>query len=273
MHLIKKIILGATFSVCPFFHSVGLAEDKFIINYNIINDHTLIKDIAESELKNIISKDGSHIPFILLNINIGEQYDTSSYTDAQNEQCKININYHDKTPLLMNNFNDDFQFILAHEVGHCILGKKIFYKNDFNWVIKDEQLKLLNQQIQIQTDLSINTLECKKCAFKIAPPIAVYHEIYADIYGISWLIENKKNFQPILILSKKRIDNFNKHPINNFYGSGFSMPTLLEYMGNNSKLKNFETVEIIAQKGFASYLKFMNENYFSKQVDRSVHNE
>jgi hypothetical protein len=273
MNVINNLILGAALFVCPFFHSSSFAEENFIINYNIKGDNVIIKNMVESEIKNLILKDGIYIPFISLNVNIGEQYETSSYTNAKNHQCQININYHDKRPLLMDNFNDDFEFILAHEVGHCILGKEIFYKNNFNWIIKDEPFEVLNKQIELQTNLSINTLDCKKCPFKVSPPIAVYHEIYADIYGIAWLVENKKNLQPILTLSKKRVDSFNKNPINNFYGSGFSMPILLEYIDGNSKLKNFNTIEIVAQKGFAEYLKFMNANYLSKKTNGSLPNE
>lgn len=270
MHLKKKIILGAAFIVCPFFQSVSIAEEKkFTINYNLSNTNSDIKYTIEKTLHHIIKKDGKDIPFLDLNINIGMQYKTGSYTDAKSNHCKISINYKNREPLLLDNFHEDLQFILAHEIGHCILGKEVFYQQKFNWVIELKEIEKINSQLESQTNLSINSLECKTCSFKVAPPIAVYHEIYADIYALNWLSGNEKNLQTILAVSKKRINEFNQDPLTSFYGSGFSIPILLEYMGENSKLTTIKKVETISQKGFIRYLQFMNDNYFTNSIHRN----
>jgi hypothetical protein len=266
MSLIKKFILGAAFIVCPFFQSAVMAEEKkFNIHYNLLDKDNDIKDIVENTLHHIIKKDGKDIPFLDLSINIGQQYKTASYTDAKNNYCKIDISYHNQIPLLLDNFQDDLQFILAHEIGHCILGKEIFYKQKFNWVIQLDDIEKINTYLENQTNLSINSLECKTCPFRVAPPIAVYHEIYADIYALNWLSANEKNLYKILALSKKRINEFNQNPLISFYGSGFSIPILLEYMGEKNQLPTAQRVEEVSQKGFINYLKFMSENYFTNR--------
>lgn len=258
----KKIILGAILTFCPLFHSSCLAGDKFHIDYNISNNNIEIIKKVEDIIMEIIKKDGEIVPFINLQFNLGYEYKTISYTDAKDNFCKININYQDKEPLLLDNFNTDLEFIIAHEIGHCILGKKIFYDSKFNWIINEKNIDSLSNQIEKQTNLAINSLECKNCNFKIAPPIAVYHEMYADIYGLTWITSKYKNLQPVLTLSKKRIESFNKNPISSFYGSGFSMPILLEYIDTNNNISPNQKIEIIAQKGFVEYLKFMHDNYF-----------
>lgn len=274
MSLKKHLILGAALIVCPFFQSISLAaQQNLTINYNIPNEDYDIKNIVEKTVFKIIEKDGKYIPALDININLGLQYNTSSFTDAKTNICKININYHDRKPLLLDRFTDDLQFILAHEIGHCILGKEVFHNSKFKWVIIEKDLDKFDRQIIEQTNLSINTLECKTCSFKVAPPIAVYHEIYADVYAINSLAVNEKNLQLILKLSKKRIDEFEKKPLSSFYASGFSMPTMLEYMGNTSHLNTIERVEKISQTGFIKYLEFMNENYFAKLTNRNKNHD
>lgn len=270
----NHFILGAAFIVCPFFQSSSLAaEEKFTVNYNISKEDKDIGEITEKTLLKIIQTDGKYIPFLEVNINLGVNYKTGSYTDAKNKYCKININYHDREPLLMDSFYDDLQFILVHEIGHCILGKEIFHQQKFNWVIEDKTIEKFNQQLVDQTNLSINSLECKTCSFKVAPPIAVYHEIYADIYALNWLTINENNLKLILNLSKKRIDAFEKNPLSSFYASGFSIPTMLEYLGQSANLNNREKVEIISQKGFLKYLQFMNENYLINLTSRNKNHD
>jgi hypothetical protein len=258
---IFNYFIGAALFVCPFF-SLANAEDKLVINYNIQGDYSNIKNIVDKTFSQVLERDGKKISSINLNINIGLDYTTGSYTDAQNKNCNININYKDKTPLLLSNFNNDFQFTLWHEIGHCILGKEIFHEKSFSWSVPIENKHALDDRINYQTKLSIATLECNDCekkVFKIAPPIAVYHETYADIYALIWWIASGKELREILMLSKKRIDEFNSTPISNFYASGFAIPILLEQSGSN-KL-NLDLVEKVSQKGFVEYLNFINDNY------------
>lgn len=265
------LFLVATFGFCPFFSPVN-AADKYSINYDIPTEHKEIKNIVEKTINEVLKIDGEKISFLSINVGIGNQYQSISYTDAKSDNCKININYKDYSPLLLSNFNSDIEFIVLHEIGHCILGKKIFYKEDIQWQENIKNSQKLNEKIKFQTNVALSNLQCRDCTnkkFIVAPPIAVYHETYADIYALMWWVYLKNDLTEIVHLSKKRIDNFNENPLSSFYATGFSIPIFLEYIESPNAHKSFESVEIISQKGFEKYLNFISENLnkFKKEIN------
>lgn len=259
----KVLFLGTAFGLSPFFN-YSYASEAYKVQFNIDKDREKIVYIAESILKENAKQ--KNTPLIDLTINIGKEYPTKSYTDAKNNYCKININYTDEKPLLLSNFYDDIQFVLWHEIGHCMLGKNILFNDYINWSIKIKNSEELNQQIKKQTAIALKNSYSKngETYFKVAPPVIVYHEIYADIYALNLWIKNNKNLYEIVNLAQKRVESFNKNPLSSLYASGFSIPTLLEY--SNKSTLSIDDVEKISQQGFIEYLKVINENYLSKNL-------
>lgn len=265
MKIVNYFLVTALF-VCPFFSPV-LAGENFTVLYDIEEPYAEIDTTVKKTLNEVMNKDGTKLPFIYLNIGIGNNYETQSNTNAQNNNCKINIAYKEKKPLLLTNFIEDIRFVLLHEIGHCILGKEIFYKDSIDWIDSIKNKDELNKKINYQTSLSIATLECSKCSnkkFKIAPPIAIYHEIYSDIYALMWMTHTNKNLNEVLELSRKRIDSFNENPLSGFYASGLSIPKFLDYVAYSNFSNDLQAVEKISQEGFAQYLNLIYEEYLHK---------
>jgi len=238
-------------------------NEYFAVNY--LNQYTFdeTNHIVKDVLFKTISKEKKHLPFLQIKIEINENILSRSYTKHENEQCIINIKYRDKNPILLSNFENDLRFILWHEIGHCLLGRKVLKETPFNWIIQVDNKDELNRKIEYLTDLSVNTIKNKK--FRIAPPKAAYHEIFADIYAIMWLVVFENNLQEILILSEKRIEELMGNPIGNPYASGFAIPLFLEYSTKRDSNYSLDDLKAIAQKGFIKYLIFL-ENIYGKNL-------
>ncbi len=239
--------------------SLAFSQDKkegVTFYYNNLKIEKETKDFIINNIEPILLSEQKKGQSLNVNINIGHEFENYSYTDSNPNKCTININYKEKKPIILNSFYDDLFFIILHEMGHCVIGKEVFFSDDFPWLI--EEGKSFNNLINHLTNIAVNNVECIDCLnkkFKVSPPKLVYLETFADLYAIYFMIEKNKSIH-IVPLSKYRIDQFYNSPINTPYASFFAVPIFLKSSPHETKI-----IEEFAQKGLIEYLKYIKNNY------------
>ena len=185
---------------------------------------------------------------------INEDSNNEESVSKINNGCQIEINYlKNKIPVLMNTIEKDFEFTVLHEMGHCVLGKDIFYQN-IDWKIKISQ----NEKIKINELISQNEkfyLDNKK-----TPLIkAIYHEIFADSFAsLCYLQKNSYGYTDIKFLMNKRYSNQIRNP----YETHLSYKAMKYVLTLNQKdikdltIENLKDKSIeIAQKTLLEYIR------------------
>jgi hypothetical protein len=230
------------------------------INYNIKYSSNKVFHEFEFILKSTIEKTiGENIPILDISIQLDNNYSSYSHTNALQNKCNIVVSYKDRNPIILGSFKNDIQFVLFHEIGHCLLNKKILHEKVFDWIIEVENKQELDILINQLTDLSVDTMSCPQCIikkFNIAPPLVVYHEIFADVYAWSNWLKIGGDYYELINLSKTRINSFNVNPTSNLYGTKFALPFIIEMTGKETE----NDLKLISQKAFLSYLNYLKEN-------------
>ncbi len=240
-----------------------LPLQSYALNYNITYSSNRVFNEFESILNSNIEKiigERQNTQTIDISILIDNDYVSYSHTNAEQDQCNIIISYQDRNPIIFSSFKNDIQFVLFHEIAHCLLGKKILHEKNFEWNIEVENPKELDTLINKLTDLSVATMSCHQCKikkFNIAPPLVVYHEIFADVYAWSNWLKIGGDFSEIINLSKTRIDSFNNNSKSNLYGTKFAIQFMLEMTGN----ENENDLQLISQKAFLDYLNYIKTHH------------
>lgn len=253
-HILFKIIAIILF-ISPNISFSKEVLGQFDIYYNKKEIYRDLSKNIEKAVNSIVEKNPNKIPPLVININIGPEFDNYSHTNGNSKECVVNINYKNKLPIILTDFNEDIEFVLAHEIGHCILGKSSLLNDSINWNFEHE--KSYDEIILKLTNLSFSSLDCLTCFhknFKIAPPLVVYHEIFADIFALSYFILEYKRYNISVELSKYRINSFYESPASNPYASFFAIPFLME-----STKYSLNDIENISQKGFIKYLDFIKK--------------
>lgn len=194
-----------------------------------------------------------------INVNINKNLIyLDSVSNGDNNHCIINLNYINNKPIFLENFELDIQYILFHEISHCVLGKNFIKNEKINWIIPltTKEQKYFNNKLKILTNLSYN-----QNVTKIANPFIVYHEIYADLESLFFIFNQNKDLKPILDLSEKRINSFKFNLISSNYGTGFAIPYFLDLIEKNTVNISEEEIHKITQKGLIDYLQFIDKNY------------
>jgi hypothetical protein len=234
-------------------------------NLNILNKLTVDTLYNDSELLPLMKK-------IHINTWLYPNSKSTSFSNANNKECIINISYDEKlTPFILNDFKKDVVFVITHELSHCILGKKIFeQKMDWKFLLKESQKENLNAIIIRETKSGIIKINGKEKIIKPIPLI-VYHETFADTFATLWLyskgIYNIADIEEILY---KREAEYNANNITAYLGYLTLKDVLQMIQKNHIVLKNksvgniYETSILLTQKTFISYL--LTNNNIEKEL-------
>lgn len=239
----------------------------YSINFNGISNRE--KKMLIKTINNDIELAKSIYPNKTLKLNINVEYKKNkikdSYSEDTNDSCSINIYYNSKNKIFFE--KEDFDFIFLHELSHCILGYQKLYEY-INWSIplEYEQKNKLNNTISLLEDLSfqrqeeLDSLNSIQSGAPIPHPMIVYHEMFADIQSLDFLIKKTNNISLAYKLNKIRKEHFQKKLLSSSYASNFTIPTYIAFL--NKKMDNDETkINYIVQLGFVNYLEFINTKY------------
>lgn len=183
-----------------------------------------------------------------------------SFSNAS-KNCEINISYSESMqPFLLEDINKDIAFVVTHEIGHCILGKEIFNKINWQYDISLEKKKLIQNIIKKQTDAAIKIKNNKTEI--IAPlPMIVYHEMFADTFSAIWLYNNGIiNLSDIQNIAKERKIQYFVKQEKTAYLSFLPLYDYINMIDNksvNTTMNINETIQLttlIVQKNFIQYL-------------------
>lgn len=251
--------------------SASFAQAGWVVKINTNNNfiRKQLESGADIALRQSYERWKNIVPLIKIDINVAHNIKPISFSTANAKECEIKINYTEELqPVLLRNFQDDLTFTIWHEIAHCMLDKEIFYKSSFDWKVNLDnfQISTLNKDIENQTTKAIASLNCLKCRnkeFKIAPPVVVYHEIFADTQASLWWKLEKKDMEDILFLYNKRQESFRRNPISTLHASNFSLLMVIDM-----KIKDnddvFKISQEISQYGFIDYL---NEIKYYKEIN------
>lgn len=194
-----------------------------------------------------------------VNITYSHGYNNQSLSNGNSDTCNIKILYSKENPILIKSSSSlDLEFTILHEVSHCVLERKIMYKN-IKWVDKSPDNLLVDNYI-LKAE---NQYLYKKLKF---PPMLTYHEIYADTLASMLFIKFNSNSykQYINEVRQKRIFDYND--ISNYYITDKAIEDVLllpkEKIDNMSNEEIYNTALKITQINFKIYIKgkLKNEN-------------
>lgn len=249
-----------------------LHEETFIISpVEKIHIISILSESQNFEILELIKEASSKIQnkkFSSLDVNIKiiEQNNKISFSNADENKCKITLNYDSSlSGLLLKNLKNDIIFTYYHEISHCILGKKLF-ESGVRWKsLNSKNIDKINKKIETITNDALIGVQCEKnClsvnVFKIAPPLIVYHEIYADLMAFNFFskydcIKMNEIFPEI---RTQRLKKYKKDILSSTHQSFRSMV----YIKNKNFCKNnldLDSIQNLTEKGFLDYLKSIKD--------------
>ncbi len=193
---------------------------------------------------------------INIKIDISKNNQQDSFVKYINNSCSVNINFSEEKPHIFNKFTDDFEFVLLHEIGHCLLNKNIFLSESFFWDISlsDSEISYLKS---LSNKVEKPITDCLGCESKKDFNVLIaYHENFADIFSINYMNNKNKNYP--IILYNYRYSNFLKSPLNTNYISHLALEKFIN-LKNNKEIKIIE-MKIIAQESMLNYVNIFLKN-------------
>ncbi len=184
-------------------------------------------------------------------IDIRKENKRAPHTKISENSCDVNINLVSEKPTILENFKDDLQFLLVHELGHCYYGANhIFNKKiDFLFPIKNN-LNLDDYESKVK-----KRKECLDC-FQDLPfdPYVAYSELLSDIFTVNFFLETNKNYEDIILqIYNYRNKNFMKTQQNTNYISNIFIENF--YLTDSFKKLNFEDVKFKAQETLIYFIE------------------
>lgn len=162
--------------------------------------------------------------------------------------CSVNIILR-KKPIIFNSMEKEFEFLFLHELGHCILGNRIFYTSSIDW---DKRLLVKDINKSIYERGAEDFKKCSKC---VKHNILIsYTELFADVFAINYYLEKpQENADLITYIYNHRLQLADKIGIENNYLSYF----YIEHLILNGELSNKSLDEMIylSQKVILDYEK------------------
>lgn len=235
-------------------------QNENIIIHGNMNNTSLLGE----EINTIVQKNKELIDKKITTLRIDAWlYKNSPQVSFSNasKNCEINISYSENMPsFLLDNINKDIDFVVTHEIGHCILGKEIFSKINWQYDLPVEKKKLIQNIIKKQTDAAIK-IQNNKAEINAPLPMIVYHEMFADTFSSIWLYNNNIiNVSDIKNIAKERKIQYFVKQEKTAYVSFLPLYDYINMISNKSVYKTTnvdETIQLttlIVQKNFIQYL-------------------
>lgn len=247
-------------------------ETFFISPIEKIHINSVLSDNKNIEIVELI-KDASSIlqikQFSSLEVNfkINENNNKVSFSNADDKNCKITLNYDTSLKgLILKKLKDDILFTYYHEISHCLLGKTIFEKG-LTWKNLDSKyVDNINKKIEVLTDNALIGVQCEKnClsvnTFKTAPPLIVYHEIYADLMAFNLFAQYDcvKMNEIFPEIREQRLKKYRSNKVSSTHQS-FRSIVYIKNIDFCQKTLQFDNIQKLAELGFLDYLKSV-KNY------------
>ncbi len=184
-------------------------------------------------------------------IDINKKNKRTPYTKISENECTVNINLFNEKPILLNNFKDDLQFLLVHELAHCYYGANHIFdrKIDFLFPIN------ANLNLDSYVNKEHKRKDCFDC-FQELPfdPYISYSELLSDIFTINFFIETNKNYEDIILqIYDYRNKNFLKTEQKTNYISNIFIENF--YLSDSFKKLNFEDIKFKAQETLIYFIE------------------
>lgn len=246
----NKLFFVLFFLILP---SVVTAGETFRLTYETKElkktyDKTIEKTLSSASEINEINN-------VVIDVSNFSSSQKNPHTIFKNNGCYINISLKD-SPQIFSDKHKEIEFLILHELGHCVLGDGIFKVGQISWGKQFKNTNNIPRNIYTN-DLSSNSMKCSKCDYLRNYNILVsYSELFSDIFAMNYYLKKEERIDDILVVYEYRKKMYEHYGIKNSYISHYYVENMIK--NNDFKPKTKHEIEIIAQEIILNHVK-MNQ--------------